>query len=71
MANVLTTSSGQSARWDVTIALIFLIFTELSNFLIYRRTNNSTSKSAWLEMLNSFKIGFIYGLYLEALKLGS
>lgn len=70
LANVLTTSSGQSARWDVTIALMFLVFTELSSFLIYRRTN-SAKKSPWLEMLNSFKIGFSYGLYLEALKLGS
>lgn len=70
VANVLTTSSGQSARWDVTIATIFLIFTEFSSFFIYRRSN-PTNKSSWLEMLNTFKIGFAYGLYLEALKLGS
>lgn len=70
LANVLTTSAGQSARWDTTIALIFLLFTEISSIFVYRRTK-STNKSPWLDVLNSFKIGLSYALYLEALKLGS
>ncbi|MBL1209039.1 DUF565 domain-containing protein [Geminocystis sp. GBBB08] len=70
LANILTTSAGQLGRWDVSIALIFLLFTEFSSMFIYRRSN-SPNKSPWLDLLNSLKIGFIYGLYLEALKLGS
>jgi energy-coupling factor transporter transmembrane protein EcfT len=68
LASVITTSVGQSARWDVTMALFFLFFTETSNYIIYRRLNE---KPPWIDLLNSLKIGFVYGLYLESLKLGS
>jgi len=68
LASVITTSAGQSARWDITIALFFLLFTEISNYIIYRRRNE---KPPWIDLLNSLKIGFVYGLYLESLKLGS
>ncbi|BAQ65250.1 hypothetical protein GM3709_2015 [Geminocystis sp. NIES-3709] len=70
LANVITTSAGQAGKWDVTIALLFLLFTEISSFIIYRR-NNLSDKSPWIDLLNSLKIGFIYALYLEALKMGS
>ncbi len=70
LANALSTSAGQAARWDVTIALLFLLFTEISSILIYRRPS-SENKSPWFDLLNSLKIGFAYALYLEALKLGS
>jgi Protein of unknown function (DUF565) len=70
LANTLTTSAGQSSRWDVTIALVFFLFTEFSSFFVYSRSK-SANKSPWLDVLNSLKIGFIYALYLEALKLGS
>lgn len=68
LANVITTSAGQSARWDISIALFFLLFTETSNYIIYRRRNE---KPPWVDFLSSLKIGFVYGLFLEALKLGS
>lgn len=70
LASAITTSAGQSARWDTTLALFFLIFTEVSNNIIYRRSKNQ-EKSPWLDLFNALKIGFVYGLYLEALKLGS
>jgi energy-coupling factor transporter transmembrane protein EcfT len=68
LASVITTSAGQSARWDITIALFFLLFTETSSYIIYRSLNE---KPPWIDLLNSLKIGFVYGLYLESLKLGS
>lgn len=68
LANLITTSAGQSGRWDISIALFFLLFTETTNYIIYRRRNE---KPPWIDLLNSLKIGFVYGVYLEALKLGS
>ncbi|MGI0480865.1 DUF565 domain-containing protein [Geminocystis sp. CENA526] len=70
LANVLSATAGQAARWDVTIALFFLLFTEISSYIIYRR-RDIDRKPAWVDLLNSLKIGFAYALYLEALKLGS
>lgn len=68
VANVITTSAGQSAKWDISIALLFLLFTEITNYIIYRRREQ---KPPWIDLLNSFKIGFVYALYFEALKLAS
>lgn len=69
LANVISTSAGQAARWDTSIALFFLLFTETSNYIIYYHRRNE--KPPWLDLLSALKIGFVYGLYLEALKLGS
>jgi len=71
LANVITTSAGQAARWDSTIAVFFLLFTEITNSIIYRRPHKDDRKSPWLDLLNALKIGFVFALYLEALKLGS
>lgn len=77
LATALSTVSGQRAEWDVAIAAILTALTELSNWFVYginrpvqvdaagRRTRFST------EFLNALKIGLVYGLFLEAFKLGS
>lgn len=64
--------TGQAARWDTTVALVILIFTEAINRLTYR-SRVSREDNRWLPiaMINNFKMGFIYSLALEALKLGS
>ncbi|MFZ9739051.1 MAG: DUF565 domain-containing protein [Prochlorothrix sp.] len=72
VGGALAAIAGQAARWDTTVALIILIFTELINRLVYR-SQASRTDNRWLPiaMLNNFKMGFIYSLALEALKLGS
>lgn len=70
ITSAVSTTLGQAARWDITAAAVFLIFSETVNIIVYRRSNKK-ERSLWLDLLNSFKIGFVYGLYLEALKLGS
>ncbi|MBE9221978.1 DUF565 domain-containing protein [Cyanobacterium stanieri LEGE 03274] len=69
LASAISSIAGQAARWDVTFAFFFLIFTEGSNIIIYK--NRNPNKPLWRTTLNALKIGFAYGLYLEALKLGS
>ena len=75
MGSAISTTAGQAAYWDVTVAAILLLFTELASKFIYsRRPINEeafTRSNLWLDVLNVFKIGLIYSFYLEALKLGS
>ena len=65
LPTVLTSSISQGGEWDTSLALVFLVFTELINKVVYG-SSNSTPKPWWRDILNSFKIGFVYGLYLDA-----
>ncbi|MFM7439534.1 MAG: DUF565 domain-containing protein, partial [Snowella sp.] len=42
-----------------------------SRFVYGKRVNSGNSRSLWMEILNCFKMGIIYSLFLEAFKLGS
>lgn len=66
----LPTTVGQAAQWDVTMAASLLLFTEIINRFVYSRTRQ-TRRLLLLEVLNIFKIGLTYSLFLEAFKLGS
>jgi len=77
-ATVVATITGQNADWDVLVALFLLSFIELSSWLIYggrfqapRREQAARRRPLILEMLNATKLGLIYGLFVEAFKLGS
>ena len=69
LASAISSIAGQAALWDVYVAVFFLLFTEGANIIIYR--NRNPDKPLWRTTLNALKIGFAFGLYLEALKLGS
>ncbi|MFM2313126.1 MAG: hypothetical protein RLZZ04_2402 [Cyanobacteriota bacterium] len=79
MGSAIATTAGQNAVWDIVAAAFLFIFTELVSMAVYRRSSDSRSdkrtplvrRSLYLEMLNLFKIGLIYNLFLEAFKLGS
>lgn len=71
-----TTTIGQRANLDVLGAAVALFFTETISWLIYRNRQRSPLNLLYrpplrLELLNAFKLGLAYGLYLEAFKLGS
>ncbi len=72
----LSTTGGQEAEWDVTMAGLVLLFTEFISFWVYRFYRSFQfgqeirGKFFW-DTLNLFKMGIIYGLFLEAFKLGS
>lgn len=69
LGSAVSTTAGQAAEWDITVAAILIVSTEIINRLFYR--NQASVKPLWAESLNVLKIGFTYSLFLEALKLGS
>ena len=72
LPTILTSSISQGGDWDATVALVFLIFTESLNRLIFGgKKGYNTPKPWWKDLLYSFKIGFVYGLYLDGVILTS
>jgi hypothetical protein len=71
----ISTTAGQDAQWDVVGAGLIVLIVELMNRLVYRGYSPSNQKSSqrslWWDILNFFKIGVTYSLFLEAFKLGS
>ena len=65
LPTLLTSSLTQEGRWDTSLALIFLVFTELINKIVFS-VNKSSVKPWWSDLLYSFKLGFIYSLFLHA-----
>ncbi|NEP39143.1 MAG: DUF565 domain-containing protein [Okeania sp. SIO2G4] len=65
-----STIAGQEGYLDVIYALICLLITELLNWFTYG-IKGKIARSLGIDILNGFKIGFTYGLFLEAFKLGS
>lgn len=74
MGEAVSTTAGQDAAWDVLVAAVIVLFTEVVSIVAYRRRQaleGTTRRSLWLNILNAFKIGLVYSLYLEAFTLGS
>jgi Protein of unknown function (DUF565) len=81
LASAIATTTGQIAALDITVSLILLGITEFVSWLTYtndlRRQRaediSATGKQRplWLAILNSLKLGLVYGLFVEAFKLGS
>jgi hypothetical protein len=77
MGSAISTTAGQDATWDIIAAAIVLVFTELINQLVYSRRSRQAvasipiRRSLSLDVLNLFKVGLSYNLFLEAFKLGS
>ncbi len=75
MGSAIVTTAGQRAVWDIPAAAILFVFTELTSMVVYRRRQKKGSpparRSLYIDVLNLFKIGLIYSLFLEAFKLGS
>ena len=63
-------TAGQEAYWDITVGIFLLIFTETISKIAYGQ-GKKKERSLGLDILNLFKIGVTYSLYIEALKLGS
>jgi Protein of unknown function (DUF565) len=77
LASAVATTFGARAEWDVLIAGILTAFTEVISRLFYwskpRVLPNGevAQRSLLLVLMNDIKVGVIYGLALEACKLGS
>jgi membrane protease YdiL (CAAX protease family) len=73
LASAIATTTGQWAKLDIAVALTMVAIVELISWLRYSRIGRSESgqRSLWIVMLDSLKLGVMYGLFLEAFKLGS
>lgn len=74
MGSAIVTTAGQDAEWDVFGAVLLFLFTEAVSKIVYSRRKRPKTidwKSLSLDVLNAFKIGLTYSLFLEAFKLGS
>lgn len=73
----LSAIAGQAAVQDTAVSAFLVLAAELVSWLVYsRRWRDPASlktipKPLWLDCINSFKVGAIYALSVEAFKLGS
>ena len=69
--------AGQAAVQDTVASAFLVIGAELISWLVYSRRwrepelLRKVPKPLWLDAINSFKVGAIYALCVEAFKLGS
>nr|YP_009122240.1 hypothetical protein [Vertebrata lanosa]AJH65998.1 hypothetical protein [Vertebrata lanosa] len=68
-ANILSTIPAQTGDWNIMSGSIIVTFNEIINKNIYRKQR--LNQFALLQLLNNIKIGIIYGLFVDAFKLGS
>jgi hypothetical protein len=81
MASAIATTTGQRAELDAIGSLVLLTIIESISWLTYgtnfgRRQMGEPNailgkRPLWIALLNSLKLGLIYGLFIEAFKLGS
>jgi Protein of unknown function (DUF565) len=68
LGSMISTTAGQVAKLNVSVAALLIVVTEGISRLVY----GSKSKTPSLvgDILNAVKIGVTYSLFLEAFKLG-
>ncbi|MGP1374658.1 MAG: DUF565 domain-containing protein [Almyronema sp.] len=77
-AVAVSATAGQTADLDVLISALLIGFVELVSRFHYRKPSRDRSdnqrgsaSSVFGSLINAFKIGLTYGLFVEAFKLGS
>lgn len=72
LATTISTVAGQRADLDVVVSLMLVLLSEVVSWLVYAGSRQrSEQRSLVIEMLNGIKLGLMYGLFVEAFKLGS
>nr|ARW64938.1 hypothetical protein [Polysiphonia sertularioides] len=68
-ANILSTIPAQTGDWNIMSGSIIVAINEIINKSIYK--HGRTDTFIILQLLNNVKIGIVYGLFVDAFKLGS
>nr|YP_009395755.1 hypothetical protein [Herposiphonia versicolor]ARW64735.1 hypothetical protein [Herposiphonia versicolor] len=68
-ANILSTIPAQTGEWNIMSGSIIVTLNEIINKFIYKK--KYTDKFIIFKLINNIKIGVIYGLFVDAFKLGS
>lgn len=72
MGTAIVTTAGQAAEWDIFGAALLVFFTEIVSRFAYSRNKRRRKNSfLFLDVVNIFKIGLTFSLFIEAFKLGS
>ncbi|WP_024545677.1 DUF565 domain-containing protein [Picosynechococcus sp. NKBG15041c] len=80
LGTVIPTTAGQAAIWDPVVGVVLLVITELVSRIHYRQPQRlvvnpndpaQNSNNVFFFLLNILKIGFVYGMFVEAFKIGS
>ncbi|MGB3616435.1 MAG: DUF565 domain-containing protein [Elainellaceae cyanobacterium] len=74
VATVAATVTGQNADWDVLVAVALLALIEFSSWLVYSgrfARPKPQPRPLAVDVTNAVKLGLVYGLFVEAFKLGS
>lgn len=81
LATAVSTTTGQKTDLDIFVSVVLLSIVESISWLTYGTRfgqrqilgNNLIigQRPFWVALLNSIKLGLVYGLFVEAFKLGS
>ncbi len=77
LSSVVSTVAGQAAQADIYMAVLLVGVCELISRLAYRSPDRALGEATFqgrsllLQAANTLKIGLLYGMFVEALKLGS
>jgi len=69
VANILSTIPGQTGDWGIIAAAVITNFYEIVSHYASVITKKRTGRI--LKVTNNIKIGILYGLFVDAFKLGS
>nr|YP_010904037.1 hypothetical protein REQ00_pgp137 [Caulacanthus ustulatus]WCH57288.1 hypothetical protein [Caulacanthus ustulatus] len=68
VATILSTLPAQTGDWGVVAGSVIITINEIISKLVYSSRKNIFTG---LKIMNYIKIGIIYGLFVDAFKLGS
>lgn len=71
LSTILSTIPAQTGDWGIIAGSIIVTINEIISQSIYSIYKTSKTRIWILEIINSIKIGIIYGLFVDAFKLGS
>nr|YP_009398418.1 hypothetical protein [Lophocladia kuetzingii]ARW67604.1 hypothetical protein [Lophocladia kuetzingii] len=69
LANILSTLPAQTGDWNIISGGIIATCNEIISKFIYK--NKYIQKIVTINFINNIKIGILYGLFVDAFKLGS
>jgi len=68
IASIISTLPAQTGDWGIISAAVIVTINELISKIIYYSKKRN---KYYLKLLNNIKIGILYGLFVDAFKLGS
>jgi Protein of unknown function (DUF565) len=77
LASAIATLAGQNADWDIVVSAILVALSETVSWFVYRGSRGAVQakrlgqRALGIEILNALKMGLMYGLFVEAFKIGS